>query len=189
MKNMSIFEIVLIGIGLAMDAFAVAICKGLSMKKISLKKCTIIGTYFGMFQGIMPTIGFILGISFQEIITKVDHWIAFILLGVIGINMIKESFLNEDNNINDQVNLKTMLPLAIATSIDALAIGITFAFLKVNIFLATTIITITTYLISFIGVIIGNKLGNKLEKKAQIFGGTVLIVIGTKILLEHLNIL
>lgn len=186
---MSIVEIILIGIGLAMDAFAVAVCKGLSMKKIKVKNCTIVGGYFGIFQGLMPVVGFILGVSFQEIITKVDHWVAFILLGVIGLNMIRESLSKENNNSNDKVDFKTMLPLAIATSIDALAIGITFAFLKVNIILAATIITITTFLISFVGVIVGNKLGNKLEKKAEMFGGIILVIIGLKILLEHLNIL
>lgn len=186
MNNLEIF---LIGVGLAMDAFAVAVCKGLSMKQIKMNKSIIVGGYFGIFQGLMPIIGYILGVSFQEIITKVDHWISFILLAVIGINMIKDSFSKETENLNDRTNFKTMLPLSIATSIDALAIGITFAFLKVNIIIAALIITITTFLISIIGVIIGNKVGNKLEKKAETFGGIILVLIGLKILLEHLNVL
>ena len=186
MNNLEIF---LIGVGLAMDAFAVAVCKGLSMKQIKINKSIIVGGYFGIFQGLMPIIGYILGVSFQEIITKVDHWISFILLAVIGINMIKDSFSKETENLNDRTNFKTMLPLSIATSIDALAIGITFAFLKVNIIIAALIITITTFLISIIGVIIGNKVGNKFEKKAEFFGGIILLIIGIKILLEHLKII
>lgn len=182
-------EIFLVGISLAMDAFAVAVCKGLSLKKINIKNSLIIGTYFGFFQGIMPIIGFILGISFQEIITQLDHWIVFVLLGVIGTNMIKESFSKERETLNENINLKTMFPLALATSIDALAVGITFSFLKVNIIKASLIITTTTFLISIIGVIIGNKVGNKLEKKAEFFGGLVLVLIGLKILLEHLKII
>lgn len=186
---MSNLEILIIGISLAMDAFAVAICKGLSFKKISLNKCIKIGTYFGIFQGIMPLIGFVLGISFQEIITKIDHWVAFILLGVIGINMIKDSFSKETENLDQNISFKAMFPLALATSIDALAVGITFAFLKVNIIVAVTIITITTFFISIIGVIIGNKVGNKFEKKAEMFGGSILVLMGLKILLEHIKII
>lgn len=186
---MGIIEIILIGIGLAMDAFAVAVCKGLTMRKLEVKKCAIIGGYFGIFQGLMPLIGFILGISFQKIITQFDHWVAFILLGVIGVNMIKDSFSKESDSLNDKVNFKTMLPLAIATSIDALAIGITFAFLNVNILLAASIITLTTFILSMLGVVIGNKFGKKFEKKAEFAGGIILILIGMKILLEHLNIL
>ena len=182
-------EIFLVGISLAMDAFAVAVCKGLSLKKINIKNSLIIGIYFGFFQGLMPIVGFILGISFQEIITQLDHWIVFVLLGVIGTNMIKDSFSKERETLNDNINFKTMFPLALATSIDALAVGITFSFLKVNIIKASLIITTTTFLISIIGVIIGNKVGNKLEKKAEFFGGLVLLVIGLKILLEHLKII
>ena len=186
---MTNIEIFLIGISLAMDAFAVAICKGLSFKKINIKSCLTIGIYFGIFQGLMPLIGFIFGISFQEIITKVDHWLVFILLSVIGANMIKDSFSKESEILDQNVNFKTMFPLSLATSIDALAVGITFSFLKVNIIKAALIITITTFLISSVGVIIGNKVGNKLEKKAEFFGGTVLVLIGLKILLEHLKII
>ena len=127
---MSIVEMVLISVGLAMDAFAVAVCKGLSFKKLTIENTITVGIYFGIFQGLMPIIGFILGISFQEIIIKIDHYIAFALLSIIGLNMIKDSFSKETENLNQNINFKTMLPLSIATSIDALAIGITFAFLK-----------------------------------------------------------
>ena len=186
---MTTFEILIIGVGLAMDAFAIAICKGLSLKNITFQKVVIVGLYFGIFQGLMPLIGFILGISFQEIITKIDHYIAFIFLGIIGINMIKESLNKEQTTTSASINFKNMFPLALATSIDALAIGITFAFLKVNIFLSSAIITITTLIISSIGVILGYKFGNKYEKKSEFIGGLILILIGLKILLEHLNII
>ncbi len=186
---MSIIELILISIGLAMDALAVSICKGLSMKKFSLKKPIIIGLYFGIFQGLMPLIGYLLGHSFEKYITSIDHWVAFILLFIIGFNMIKEVLSDENNTYNDKVDFKTMLPLAIATSIDALAVGITFAFLKVNIIPAILLITTITLIISVIGVKIGNTFGNKYEKKAQIAGGIILIIIGIKILLEHLKII
>ena len=149
---MSILEIVLIGVGVAMDAFAVSICKGLSMKKLEWKKALIIALYFGVFQAIMPVIGYFLGTAFQNLVTSIDHWIAFILLVVIGGNMIKDSFDEENEKRNDKVDFKTMLVLAIATSIDALAVGITFAFLQANIILAVSFIGIITFLISLLGV-------------------------------------
>ena len=186
---MGIIEIFLISLGLAMDSFAVAICKGLSMKKMDWKKAIIIGLYFGIFQALMPVIGYFLGSAFENFVSAVDHWVAFILLGFIGINMIKEAFSNESEKNNDSVDFKTMVVLAIATSIDALAIGITFAFFKVNILLAIILIGITAFLLSVIGVKIGNKFGDKYESKAEIAGGVILILIGTKILLEHLGIL
>jgi putative Mn2+ efflux pump MntP len=185
---MGIIEILLTGLGLAMDAFAVALCKGLSMKKFDKKKGIIIGLYFGIFQGMMPLIGYLLGTTFQNLITSVDHWIAFVLLGFIGGNMLKEAFSKDEENCNDKVDFKTMLPLAIATSIDALAVGITFAFLKVNIVIAVLSIGIITFIMSFIGSKVGNKFGTKYEKKAQLFGGIILVLIGLKILLEHLGI-
>ena len=185
---MGIIEILLTGLGLAMDAFAVALCKGLSMKKFDKKKGIIIGLYFGIFQGMMPLIGYLLGTTFQTLITSIDHWIAFVLLGFIGGNMLKEAFSKDDETCNDKVDFKTMLPLAIATSIDALAVGITFAFLKVNIVIAVLSIGIITFIMSFIGSKVGNKFGTKYEKKAQLFGGIILILIGLKILLEHLGI-
>ena len=186
---MGFTEILLIGIGLAMDAFAVAVCKGLSMKKFDTKKALIIGLYFGIFQGGMPVLGYLLGTTFESFITRIDHWIAFVLLTTIGANMIREAFSNETNTNNDLVDFKTMLPLAIATSIDALAVGITFAFLKVNIIAASLTIGITTFIMSFLGSKIGNKFGTKYEKKAEFIGGLILIIIGLKILLEHLAII
>lgn len=186
---MSFIEIFFIGVGLAMDAFAVSICKGLSMKKLDVKKGMVIGGYFGFFQGIMPLIGFLLGFSFESFITKIDHWVAFILLSIIGGNMLKEALSNDEESSDDKVDFKTMFPLAVATSIDALAIGITFAFLKVNILLAILVIGIVTFIISFTGVFIGNKFGSKYEKRAEIVGGLILILMGLKILLEHLGVL
>lgn len=186
---MELFEIVAIGFGLAMDAFAVSVCKGLSMKKIDWKKGIIIALYFGAFQALMPVLGYFLGNTFSSLVQKIDHWIAFILLAVIGGNMIKESADDEKENRNDNVDVKTMALLAIATSIDALAIGITFAFFEVNILLAIGIIGIITFTLSIIGVIIGNKFGDKFQNKAELAGGIILIIIGFKILLEHLGIL
>ncbi len=187
---MGILEIFLLGTSLAADAFAVAICKGLSMKKINWKKAIIIALYFGVFQALMPAIGHFLVHSFESFVIEIDHWIAFILLSLIGGNMIKEAFDNDEcENYNDNVDFKTMSVLSIATSIDALAVGITFAFLDVNLPMAVTIIGIITFIMSLIGVKIGNKFGCKYEKKAQIAGGSVLIFIGLKILLEHLGLI
>ena len=186
---MGILGIVVIAVGLAMDAFAVAICKGLSMKKMSWKKGLIVGGYFGFFQGLMPLIGYLLGVGFQDKVTGVDHWIAFILLGTIGINMIKEALSKEEECKNDNVNFKEMVVLAIATSIDALAVGITMAFLEVNIITAVLAIGIITFIISVIGVKIGNIFGDKYEKKAEFVGGIILILMGLKILLEHLGVI
>ena len=188
-NNMGAIEILLISIGLAMDAFAVSVCKGLAMKKMSWKKAITIGLYFGAFQAIMPTIGFSLGTTFERFITNVDHWIAFILLVGIGINMVKEAFDKESENRNDNVDVKTMLVLSIATSIDALAIGITFACLKIHIVMPVITIGLITFIISVIGVKIGNRFGDKYEKKAEIMGGVILILLGIKILLEHLGII
>ncbi len=186
---MGIIELIFLSIGLAMDAFAVAICKGLSMSKIKWENACVIGTYFGLFQAIMPLIGYLLGVSFQDKICSVDHWVAFILLSVIGLNMIKEAISKENEKQNDSIKFKDMLILAVATSIDALAVGITFAFLKVNIWFAISLIGIITFTISVAGVKIGNIFGDKYEKKAEFTGGLILILLGTKILLEHLGIL
>ena len=186
---MEIYEILLIGIGLAMDAFAVSICKGLSMKKMNWKNVVIIALYFGVFQALMPLIGYFLGMTFESIVTTFDHWVAFSLLTLIGGGMIKESFDDEDDKKNDKVDFKTMVVLAIATSIDALAIGITFAFFDVNIVLAVSIIGIITFIISVLGVKIGNRFGDKYQNKAQLMGGIILVLLGFKILLEHLGII
>jgi len=185
---MGVIELIILSVGLAMDAFAVAVCKGLSMHKMNWKKACVIGAYFGIFQAVMPLIGYILGINFQEQIVSIDHWIAFILLGIIGLNMIKEAVSKETEKTNDSIKFKDMLILSIATSIDALAVGITFAFLKVNVGLAVTLIGIITFIISFTGVKIGNVFGCKYEKKAELVGGLILILLGLKILLEHLGI-
>lgn len=186
---MGIFEIVLIGLGLAMDAFAVSICKGLSMKKMNWKNAIIIALYFGIFQALMPIIGYWLGTTFSSLVENVDHWIAFILLVIIGGNMIKDSFDDECEKRNEKIDFKTMIILAIATSIDALAVGVTFAFFKTNIVLAVSIIGIITFILSLIGVKIGNHFGDKFQNKAELTGGIILIIMGIKILLEHLGII
>lgn len=180
-------EIFLIAIAVSMDAFAVSICKGLVMKKIEKKNAIKIGLYFGIFQAGMPILGYLLGKQFEQFVQNIDHWIAFILLSFIGLEMIKESF--DDSKENDKLDFKTMFILSIATSIDALTIGITYAFFKVNIIIASTIIGITTFAFSVIGVFIGNKFGAKFKNQAEIIGGIILILIGLKILLEHLGIL
>ena len=185
---MNILEILLISIGVGMDAFSVAICKGISMKKMEWKKAIIIGLYFGGFQTLMPLLGYVLGKGFEDIVTSVDHWIAFTLLAIIGINMIRETFNENKENMDDSVSFKSMFILAIATSIDALAIGITFAFLKVNILIAVFMIGTITFILSVFGTKLGNKFGDKFGPKAEFVGGIILILIGTKILLEHLGI-
>lgn len=185
---MSIFELFLIAVGLSMDAFAVAICKGLSMKKMSWKNALKAGVYFGGFQALMPFAGYMLGVNFKDLITKVDHWIAFILLSIIGISMIKEAFGKEED-VDDDFGVKTMITLAIATSIDALAIGVTFAFLNVNIVPAISFIGCITFIFGVVGVRIGNVFGTKYKAKAEILGGIILIAMGIKILFEHLGIL
>lgn len=185
---MGFLEIFLIGVGLAMDAFAVSICKGLSVQKLKVNNALTCGFYFGGFQALMPLVGYILGVQFKESIEAIDHWIAFILLGFIGFNMIKEAFGDEESCDND-FSMKAMIPLAIATSIDALAVGVTFAFLSVNIIYAIAIIGITTFFIASVGVKIGHIFGMKYKSKAEIAGGVILILMGLKILLEHLGIL
>ncbi len=186
---MSIIEILLISIGLAMDAFAVSICKGLAMNKMSWKKAIVIGLYFGIFQATMPIIGFYLGVSFEELVTSVDHWIAFGLLAFIGGNMIKEAFDKESEEVNDDTSIKKMILLSIATSIDALAVGITFALLDIDLILSVLIIGIITFILSIIGVKIGNKFGMKYKTKAELSGGVILILLGVKILFEHLKLI
>ena len=186
MSNLTLF---IIALGLSMDAFAVSICKGLAMQKISLKKAAIVGLWFGGFQGLMPYIGYILGSQFEHYITAIDHWIAFILLGLIGISMIKEALGKEEECQDDSLSFKTMLILAVATSIDALAVGITFAFLKVTIIPAVLFIGVITFILSMVGVKVGNVFGIRYKSKAELAGGVILILMGTKILLEHLGIL
>lgn len=188
---MSMPELFVIALGLSMDAFAVAICKGLSMKRMSWKNAVITGLYFGGFQGGMPLIGYLLGTSFRGMITSVDHWIAFLLLGLIGVGMIKEALGREEDEAgqSDSFDVKTMVPLAVATSIDALAVGVTFAFLNVQIVPAVSFIGVITFLLGIAGVKIGNVFGLKFKAKAELAGGIILILMGCKILLEHLGIL
>ena len=183
---MSTYELFIIAVGLSMDALAVAICKGLSMAKMSWKKGIIVGLWFGGFQALMPLIGYLLGAQFESKITAFDHWIAFILLGLIGGNMIREGVSGDEEKTDDSVSIKSMLPLAIATSIDALAVGVTFAFLRVNIVYAVSFIGVITFLLAPVGVKVGNVFGARFKSKAEIAGGVILILMGLKILIEHL---
>ena len=190
---MGFIELLVLGIGLSMDAFAVSVCKGLSMKKASVKGMASCGIWFGGFQALMPLIGFFLGSLFADQIVAFDHWVAFVLLAMIGANMLKEAFSGEeecDCDKNSDFSVKTMFTMAVATSIDALAVGISLAMAgNVNIWLAVALIGITTCVLSALGVKIGSVFGDKFEKKAQIAGGVILILLGLKILLEHLGIL
>lgn len=183
---MSFLELFLIAIGLSMDAFAVAICKGLSMQKMNVKNAITIGLYFGGFQAVMPFIGYLLGSQFQDTIRSIDHWIAFILLGIIGINMIRDSLRKDIESCDASVAAKDMIILAVATSIDALAIGISLAFLQVDILPAVSFIGITTFILSIVGVKVGTVFGCKYKSKAEFAGGLILVFMGTKILIEHL---
>lgn len=182
---MGFLELLVIAVGLSMDAFAVSICKGLSMQKMSYKNAIIAGCFFGGFQALMPVIGYLLGVQFKDYITSIDHWIAFSLLVIIGVKMIIEA--RKTCPVPDaSFSLKSMTTMAIATSIDALAIGVSFAFLKVNIISAASIIGVTTFAFSFLGVKIGHVFGAKFESKAEFAGGFILIAMGIKILVNHL---
>lgn len=186
---MGLIELFVLAVGLSMDAFAVSICKGLSLGKIRVKHMCIAGAWFGGFQALMPLIGYYLGSVFSHIITTYDHWIAFVLLAIIGGNMIKESLDKDEEKADASMSVKSMFLLAVATSIDALAVGVTFAFLDVNIIPAVSFIGIITFICSALGVKIGSIFGTKYKSKAEFFGGAVLIIIGLKILLEGLGIL
>ena len=188
---MTFLELLLIAIGLSMDAFSVSICKGLTTKRFSWRMALICGLWFGLFQAVMPTIGYYLGAQFQELVEAYDHWIAFGLLFLIGANMIREAVWGkkEENKDNNSLGFKTMLFLAIATSIDALAVGVSFACIQVQLWSSVLIIGLTTFLFSVLGVKIGNVFGSKYEKSAGVAGGIILIIIGLKILLEHLGII
>ena len=190
---MGIAEIIILAVSLSMDAFAVALCKGLALKKITSKNCMIVGVWFGAFQGLMPLIGYLLGNTFAEKITSIDHWIAFILLALIGGNMIKESLSKEDECCDDSLGFKAMLVMAIATSIDALAVGVSFAFTDFSpdwfVYVAFILIGIITFTLSSIGVKIGNIFGTKYKSKAEFAGGAILIILGLKILLEGLGVI
>lgn len=189
---MGFLEIFLIGIGLSADAFSVAVCKGLNMRRLNLKHAYIIALFFGGFQAIMPLIGYLLGTNFASYIEQFDHWIAFVLLGFIGGKMAIEAIRDNDDNEEektDVLKIGELTVMAIATSIDALAVGITFAFLKVNILLSVLLIGVTTFALSLAGVLIGNKFGAKYKSKAELAGGIILVLIGVKILLEHLGVI
>lgn len=187
---MGALELFILAVGLSMDAFAVAVCKGLATKKVTIRHMAIAGIWFGGFQALMPLIGFFLGSTFEKYVTAVDHWIAFVLLGAIGVNMIKESLSGESEAVNDDFGFKTMLLMAIATSIDALAAGIALAMgLKgenTKAYLAVMFIGITTFLLSGFGIKFGNICGAKWKSKAEFLGGAILVVLGVKILIEHL---
>lgn len=186
---MGIIELFILAVGLSMDAFAVSVCKGLSLGKIKIKHMCIAGLWFGGFQALMPLIGYFLGSSFSELVAKYDHWIAFVLLALIGGNMIKEALGKEEDSMDDSMGFKTMLLLAIATSIDALAVGVTFAFLDVSIIPAISFIGVVTFVLSAIGVKAGSLFGYKYKSKAELCGGIILILLGIKILLEGVGIL
>ena len=185
MDTLSLF---LAALALSMDAFAVSVCKGLSVRKLEPRHALLAGLYFGGFQALMPVIGWLLGYRFEAMIQSVDHWIAFVLLALIGANMIKESFGKEDE-LSDDFGFRTMLLLAVATSIDALAVGVTFAFLEVRILPAASLIGVTTFVLSAAGIYIGHVFGMRYKAKAERLGGAILILIGLKILLEHLGLI
>ena len=190
---MGFFELFLLAVGLSMDAFAVSICKGLSMCKAGVKEGCICGAWFGGFQALMPLIGFFLGTLFADAIEAFDHWVAFVLLALIGANMLRDTFSKDCCGCEEHdadLSVKTMFVMAVATSIDALAVGISLAMAgNVNILVAVLLIGVTTFLLSAVGVKVGNVFGSRYEKKAQIVGGIILILLGLKILLEHLGIL
>ncbi len=186
---MGIVELFILAVGLSMDAFAVSVCKGLAMQKCSFRKAAVCGVWFGGFQALMPLIGYLLGYQFREYITSVDHWIAFVLLAIIGGNMIKESLSQDEEEADDSLDVKTMFLMAVATSIDALAVGVTFAFLPdTNIVAAVSFIGIITFILSTAGAKIGNIFGARYKTKAEFAGGAILVLLGLKILLEHLGV-
>lgn len=191
---MNLMTLFVLALGLAMDAFAVAVCKGLAMRKVTAGKAALVGAWFGGFQALMPAIGYVLGYQFKDKIMKVDHWIAFILLALIGVNMIREAVGGKDEGCADctkeaDLSVREMFVLAVATSIDALAVGITFAFLNVNITAAVISIGVTTFALSVFGVKVGNVFGMRYKAKAEFAGGVILVLLGSKILLEHLGVL
>lgn len=183
---MGVAELLILAVGLSMDAFAVAVCKGLALEKLSLRKMALVGLWFGGFQALMPLLGYFLGTAFQQYIQAFDHWVAFALLSLIGANMIRESLSKEEEHESASLGFRAMLVLAVATSIDALAVGVTFAFLQVNVWLAVSVIGCVTFALSALGVKIGNVFGIKYKSRAEFAGGLILILLGVKILVEHL---
>lgn len=189
-NEMGLVELLILAVGLAMDAFAVSICKGLSIRTLKVRHMVIVGAWFGAFQALMPLLGYLLGSAFTQLVQALDHWIAFVLLLIIGGNMIREALGgDEEEDVSPSLAVPGMFLLAVATSIDALAVGITFAFLRVEIWLAVGLIGVCTFLISAAGVKIGNVFGARFKSKAELLGGMVLVLIGAKILLEHLGLL
>lgn len=187
---MGIIELIILAVGLAMDAFAVSICKGLAMQRVRIRECAIVGLWFGGFQAAMPLIGYFLGAAFKDYITKFDHWIAFILLALIGGMMIKDAFSKEEEETDGSLAVKTMLVMAIATSIDAMAVGVSFGIMPdVNVWLAISFIGVITLALCMLGVKIGNVFGAKYKSKAELAGGIILVLLGIKILLEHLGVI
>ena len=186
---MGTIQLFILAVGLSMDAFAVSVCKGLSIRSLKLRHALVVGVWFGAFQALMPAIGWLLGSAFADLIRSVDHWIAFVLLALIGGNMIREALSREEEDADPSLAPVTMLLLAVATSIDALAVGVTFAFLGVDILPAVTLIGICTFLLSAAGVKLGNVFGSRYKSGAELAGGIVLVLIGAKILLEHLGVL
>ena len=186
---MSLTELFIIAVGLSMDAFAVAVCKGLAMPRMSWKGALIVGLYFGGFQAAMPLLGYFLGSKFSMAIRAYDHWVAFLLLVLIGAGMVKESFEKDESCSNASLDVRGMVLLAVATSIDALAVGVTFAFLNVDIVPAVSFIGAVTFTLSMVGVKVGNAFGSKYKSRAELAGGAILILMGLKILLEHLGLL
>lgn len=183
--RMELITVLLLAVGLAMDAFAVSICKGLAVRKVTIRTMVIVGLWFGVFQGVMPVIGYVAGSAFYDLISEYDHWIAFILLFLIGANMIREALSDEDEGVDDNLGFRTMLLLAIATSIDALAVGISLAMTGDGIVEPALIIGVVTMIISMFGVWIGSRFGDRYGKKAELVGGVILILIGLRIVLEH----
>ena len=182
---MELIELFLVALSLSMDAFAVSLCKGLSVGRPTPGQCLTCGAWFGGFQALMPLIGFLLGVQFQGVISSVDHWVAFVLLGLIGANMVREALGGGEEHVDSSFGPRAMLPLAVATSIDALAVGVTFAFLRVEIAPAVALIGVTTLVLSALGVKVGSVFGDRFQSKAELAGGVILILMGTKILLEH----
>ena len=182
---MSLIELFVIAIGVSMDAFAVSICKGLSVRNLKVGHVVKAGLWFGGVQALMPLIGYYIGVHFSGMVSSVDHWISFILLGIIGFNMIKESRQKEDEELTPDFSFRTMFAMAVATSIDALAVGVSFAFLKVDIWISVLLIGITTCLFSMVGINIGNFFGSRFKSTAELLGGIILVVMGVKILIEH----
>lgn len=190
---MGLLELFLIAVGLSMDAFAVAVCQGLCMPKLNLRHGAVIALFFGGFQALMPILGWVLGSQFASYIQNIDHWVAFVLLALIGGNMIREAMSPEDEEtacaVDYWLDYKQLFLMAIATSIDALAVGVTFAFLRVKIVPAVTLIGCTTFCLSLVGVVVGNFFGARYKRRAELTGGIILVLLGLKILLEHLGIL